>query len=172
MAGRSALWFWVPPCCFPPPPCDFLALITNLVQFEGQNCGGKQCKYTTSRVERLLLWAHVIQRVVVVMFQEPIQMACFWRPNTCFCFACRSVSYYSVLQSYLARFTSKRKRNTLKGFVIRSSRKKQFVQQPEMPKKAMSAKRANRSFLFSSKAQEWNSFTALIVRRSLHKLLL
>ena len=37
MAGRSALWFWVPRCCFPPPPCGFLALITNLVQFQGQN---------------------------------------------------------------------------------------------------------------------------------------
>ena len=37
MAGRSALWFWVLPCCFPPPPCGFLALITNLVQFQGQN---------------------------------------------------------------------------------------------------------------------------------------
>ena len=37
MAGCSTLWFWVPPCCFPPPPCGFLALITNLVQFQGQN---------------------------------------------------------------------------------------------------------------------------------------
>ena len=37
MAGCSALWFWVPPCGFPPLPCGFFALITNLVQFEGQN---------------------------------------------------------------------------------------------------------------------------------------
>ena len=48
-----------------------------------------------------------------------------------------------------------------KGFVIFSSRKKQFVQQREIPKKAMSPKRADRSFLFSSKTQERNSFTAL-----------
>ena len=89
-------------------------------------------------------------------------MACFWRPNTCFRFACRSVSYYSVLKIYFAIFISKRKRNTLKGFVIRSSWKKQFVQQREMPKRAMSAgKRADRSFSFSSKTQEWNSFAAL-----------
>ena len=33
-------------------------------------------------------------------------------------FACRSVSYYSVLKMYLARFTSKTKRDTLKGFII------------------------------------------------------
>ena len=47
MAGRSALWFWVVPCCFPPLPCGFLSLITNLVQFQGQNFA--------SRIERLLL---------------------------------------------------------------------------------------------------------------------
>ena len=72
-----------------------------------------------------------------------------------FHFVCRSVSYYSVLKIYLARFTSRKKRNTLKGFVIHSSRKKQFVQQRELPKRAMSAgKQADSSFLFSSKTQE------------------
>ena len=29
----------VPPCCFPPLPCGFLALITNLVQFQTQTFG-------------------------------------------------------------------------------------------------------------------------------------
>ena len=43
---------------------------------------------------------------------------------------------------------------TLKGFVICSSLKKQFVQQREIPKKAMSGKRADRSFLFSNKTHE------------------
>ena len=155
MAGRSALWFWVVPCCFPPPPCGFLSLITNLVQFQGQNFA--------SRIERLLLWAHVIQRVVVALFREPIKWLVFdiqtrvpfW-VQISFILQCFENLYREIYS------TSKRKRNTLKGFVIRSSLKKQFVQQREIPKKAMSGKRADRSFLFSNKThEEWNSLTAL-----------
>ena len=50
--------------------------------------------------------------------------------------------------------------NTLKGSVEGSSGKEEFVQQWEMPKKAMSGKGANRNFLCSSKTQEWHSWKA------------
>ena len=160
MAGRSALWFWVPPCCFLPPPCGLLALITNLVQFQGHNFMKNSANTTLRELSNCFLWAHVIQHVVVALFREPIKWLVF-DIQTRFHFACRSVSYDGVLKIYFMIFISKRKRNTLKCFVIRSSRKKQFVQQPEMPKKAMSGKRADRSFFFPSKTQEWNSFTAL-----------
>ena len=154
MAGRSALWFWVPPCCFPPPPCGFLALITNLEQFQGQNTPLRESSYCFCEP--------TLFSVLLLHCFESQSNGLFLTSKRVFRFVCRSVSYYSVLKIYLARFTSRRKRNTLKGFVIRSSWKKQFVQQWEMPKRVMSAgKRADRSFSFSSKMQEWNSFTAL-----------
>ena len=98
----------------------------------------KTAQIRRSRVERRVLL--------------PVLLYCFWR-NT----SRVQIRFWK----YFARFTSKRKRNTLKGFVIRSSRKKEFAQQREMPKKAISGKRADRSFLCSSKTQEWNSFVAL-----------
>ena len=77
-----------------------------------------------------------------VAFLRANQMASFWRPNM-FPFCEQSVSYHNVLKIYFAIFTSKRKRNTLKGSVKGSLGKKQFVQQWEMPKKAISGKWAN-----------------------------
>ena len=68
---------------------------------------------------------------------------------------CAGQFHISVFRTIdFARFTAKRKRNTLKGAVKGSLRKKQLVQQREMPKKAMSEKRADHSFLFSSKTHE------------------
>ena len=59
----------------------------------------------------------------VALFREPIKWLVF-DVQTYVPFACRSVSYYSVLNIYFTRFTSKRKRNTLKGFVKGSLGKK------------------------------------------------
>lgn len=66
-----------------------------------------------------------------------MQMICIWLMWSVECciglnFACRSVIYYRGFKIYLASFTSKR--NTLKDFVKGSFRKKQFIQQREMPK--------------------------------------
>ena len=67
--------------------------------------------------------------------------------------------HISVFQNiYFTSLTAKRKRNTLKGVVKGSLRKKQFIQQGEMAKKAMSEKWADHSYLRSSKMQERNSF--------------
>ena len=77
-----------------------------------------------------LMWS--AECCCVALFREPIKWLVF-NIQTCFHFSCRSVSYYSVSKIYFPRFTSKRKRNTLKGFMKGSLGKKQFVQQQEMP---------------------------------------
>ena len=153
MAGRSALQFWVARCCFPPPPCGFLSLITNLVQFQGQNFAKKSAN-TPLRESSDYFCEPTLFSVLLLHCFESQSNGLFLTSKHMFRFECRSVSYYSVLKIYIARFTSKRKRNTLKGFIICSSLKKQFVQQGEIPKKAMSGKRADRSFLFSNKTYE------------------
>ena len=152
MEGCSTLWFWVPSCCFPPPPCGFLALITNLVQFQGQNFV-KNSANTPLRESSDCFCEPTLFSVLLLHCFESQSNGLFLTSKHVFRFAC------SLFHEIYC--TSKRKRNTLKGFVIRSSLKKQFVQQREIPKKAMSGKWADHSFLFSNKTHEWNSFTAL-----------
>ena len=72
-----------------------------------------------------------VEHCCVMMFQKPNKWLVFY-VQAHFHFACRSD--ISVLKIYFARFTSKR--NTIRGFMEGSSRKKQFPQQQEMPKKA------------------------------------
>ena len=99
--------------------------------------------------------AHVVSGVLLYyVFREPIKWLVF-DVQTNVSFWSADQFHISVLQKIdFARFTAKRKRNTLKGIVKGSLRKKLFVQQLEMPKKAMSRKRADHSFLCSCKTQE------------------
>ena len=113
MAGRSALWFWVPLCCFPPPPCGFLALITNLVQCEGQNFGKNS--------------ANTPLRESSDCFVEPtlfsvLLLHCFKSQSNSLFLTSKHVFPFCVQISFILQcFTSKRKRNTLKGFVNTTS---------------------------------------------------
>ena len=97
----------------------------------------------------------------VALFREPIKWLVF-DVQTHVSVLCAVQFHISVFWKIdFTRFTAKRKRSRLKGIVKGSLRKKQFVQQQEMPKKAiMSGKRANHSFSCSSKTLEWNSFAA------------
>ena len=80
---------------------------------------------------------------------------------------CKHISF--ILQCFENLFREiyfKEEEKYTKGLCICSWWKKQFIQQREMPKKAMSGKQANHSFLFSSKTQEWNLFP--ICRKDSH----
>ena len=96
-----------------------------------------------------LMWS--VECCCIALFREPIKWLAF-DIQTHVSVLHADQFHISVFRKIdFVRFTAKRKRNTLKGAVKGSLRKKQFVQQREMPKKTMSGKRADHSFLCSSK---------------------
>ena len=54
----------------------------------------------------------------IALFREPIKWLVFDVQNTCFRFACRSVSYFGVLENLFCKFYCKEKEKDTKGHII------------------------------------------------------
>ena len=156
MRGCCTLLFFPVPFPFSPAPSGFLSAISFLSKCPSPlfQLGIEEIPRKTMRNTNKLHPAHVVSGVLLytTLFQDPIKWLAF-DVQTCFRFARRSVSYFSVLENWFHEIYCKEKEKYTKGCRERFL-EEETVQQWEMPKKATSGKRVDHSFLCSCKTQE------------------